>query len=224
MIDGLPDRITSKIWPEPMSGCWLWSGYDVSGYGRTRFGARCNRVLVHRLIFETVVGPIPEGMCVCHRCDNPSCCNPDHLFLGTLSDNTQDMLAKGRGGHKSGERNPTSVLTDAEVRMIRRMVSAGESQAEVARRFCVTQSSVSRIAIGDHRKDAGGPITRRQKQRKKLTAAQVRCVCERLRGGDLQRVIAKDFGVSQGAISRIATGKTRVELELTGESNGTDSE
>lgn len=83
-------------------GCWEWSlGKDRVGYGRLKvqMGSRdCFRFTsAHRYAYEVFVGPIPERMNVLHRCDNRSCCNPKHLFLGTQQDNMRDMHAKGRG-------------------------------------------------------------------------------------------------------------------------------
>ncbi len=76
--------------------CWLWTGATSSAnYGQIRF-AKDKCVLTHRLAWEVTKGAIPDGLYVLHRCDNPPCCNPDHLFLGTAADNTADMMAKGR--------------------------------------------------------------------------------------------------------------------------------
>lgn len=80
--------------PEPNTGCWLWLGTIKGGYGNVAFCGRTMRT--HRLAYELTHGPIPSGLCVCHRCDTPSCCNPDHLFLGTPNDNNQDKIRKGR--------------------------------------------------------------------------------------------------------------------------------
>ena len=90
--------VGDRIWPlvskgDP-SGCWLWMGYKVGGYGSIRVGGRNRRV--HRLVYELLVGPIPVGLLVCHHCDTPACCNPAHLFLGTQKANMQDASAKGR--------------------------------------------------------------------------------------------------------------------------------
>lgn len=75
--------------------CWLWDGPRfASGYGRASQGSRKRRA--HRVAYELYVAPIPEGMHVLHRCDNPPCVNPDHLFLGTHLDNMKDMERKGR--------------------------------------------------------------------------------------------------------------------------------
>jgi hypothetical protein len=83
------------------SGCWEWKlSRDRAGYGRLKIqlGARdkFRYDSAHRFAYATLVGPIPDNLCVLHRCDNPPCCNPDHLFLGTNKDNMADMIAKGR--------------------------------------------------------------------------------------------------------------------------------
>lgn len=78
------------------SQCWEWTGAtDPNGYGRLAWNDRL--WLAHRVSYTQHVGPIPDGISVCHRCDNPPCCNPAHLFLGTHADNVRDMWAKGRG-------------------------------------------------------------------------------------------------------------------------------
>lgn len=89
-----------RVMPEPNTGCHLWMGPLCRlGYGRIRpqgVGPNPSPVLVHRVAWERVHGPIPSGVVVCHRCDVPSCVNPDHLFLGSQKDNLRDMFAKGR--------------------------------------------------------------------------------------------------------------------------------
>lgn len=91
----LRERFNSRHIPVPESGCWLWEGaVDRYGYGKIR--DNCHRVQAHRVSWILHNGPIPEGLCVLHKCDVPGCVNPDHLFLGTNKDNTQDALKKGR--------------------------------------------------------------------------------------------------------------------------------
>jgi hypothetical protein len=81
-------------------GCWTWrAGRDKDGYGKLAIGAGGSAQVhtrAHRFAYETFIGPIPEGMVVCHRCDNPPCARPSHLFVGTPRDNNDDKIAKGR--------------------------------------------------------------------------------------------------------------------------------
>lgn len=104
-------------------GCWNWKGTTAAG-GYGSLGVRGRRgKRAHRLSWILHYGPIPEGQCVLHRCDNPSCVRPDHLFLGTQIDNIRDMNAKGRRRGPitlRGERNNFAVLTEAQVVEIRR--------------------------------------------------------------------------------------------------------
>jgi hypothetical protein len=80
------------------TGCWLWQGStDDNGYGQLTVNGEHKRA--HRYYYEQKYGCIPDGLCGCHECDNPLCCNPDHIFLGTKADNMADMYAKGRDCH-----------------------------------------------------------------------------------------------------------------------------
>lgn len=100
-----PNRPESTFWEnmDRSGDCWLWLGKPEgsNGYGRTSFHGR--RYQAHRLAYELSYGPIPDGMIVCHECDTPLCCRPDHLFLGTHIVNMDDMVTKGRAA--SGNRN-----------------------------------------------------------------------------------------------------------------------
>jgi hypothetical protein len=110
--------------------------YARSQIQEALIGAHRASWLVHR-------GHIPTGMCVLHKCDNPSCCNPAHLFLGTKADNTRDMIAKGR--QKRGEDLPQSKLTRKTVAKIR---ASKETHAVLATRFGVSQPAISMIRSG----------------------------------------------------------------------------
>ena len=95
----LEERFWSKVKKTP--GCWSWLGSkDSNGYGRIMIRERGGSKLAHRIAYEIVNGEIPSQMHACHKCDNPSCVNPDHIFIGTAKDNLQDMSKKGRWGNQ----------------------------------------------------------------------------------------------------------------------------
>jgi hypothetical protein len=112
-------NIGTRLWSRTErldSGCLVWTGYrGPLGYGEMGDGRKSVRV--HRVAYELTYGPIPEGMFVCHRCDNPPCVEPTHLFLGTPKDNVDDMVAKGREAR--GAMLPHTRLTEAQVAEIR---------------------------------------------------------------------------------------------------------
>jgi hypothetical protein len=121
-------------------GCWPWTGNRLpTGYGRV---TRRNRsIYAHRVSWVLHHGPIPAGLWVLHRCDNPPCVRPDHLFLGTNDDNVADRDAKGRGlGHAR--------LTPEDVLEIRRAVTQGLTRTELARKYGVARTTVSDAAAG----------------------------------------------------------------------------
>lgn len=131
-----------------VSECWIWTGcvgkdgYGVLGVGRKQMRA-------HRASFEAFSGEIPGGLLVCHRCDQPLCVNPDHLFLGTPRDNTQDMIRKSRRKTLRGESHPNSKITMKDRETIRLLRSSGAKLSEVAEKFGIAIQTVSAIANGD---------------------------------------------------------------------------
>jgi hypothetical protein len=142
----LADRLWRKSIPEPNSGCLLWLGAaDRFGYGTIWDGKI--RWKTHRLAFVLKRGPIPDGMHVCHHCDNPYCINPDHLFLGTPADNAADKVQKGRarGNPTAGERHSQARLTATAVLEIRRRYGAGESQRALASAYGVGKTTIQDI-------------------------------------------------------------------------------
>lgn len=132
----------SRLREDPNTGCIEWQGSrDRDGYGTLRSGRKDHKA--HRVAYEKAHGPIARGLSVCHRCDNPPCCNPAHLFLGTPRDNTHDAVRKGRNAR--GARNGHTKLNDAAVRHIRALVADGRSQEEVGRLYGVGQTAISSI-------------------------------------------------------------------------------
>ena len=140
--------IQDRFWPKvakSIDGCWNWTAVKwKNGYGFIgRGGAGAGNIGAHRLSWELEHGPIPEGLDVCHRCDNRSCVRPDHLFLGTAKQNMEDCVSKGRM-HR-GERTGSSKLTAHQVKEIRRCHSLGDTLTALGRAFDVTQGNVRSI-------------------------------------------------------------------------------
>ena len=126
------------------SECWLWTGFrDKDGYGRFQCGKRA--VGAHRVSFEIYKGEIPEKAIVLHRCDNPACVNPDHLFIGSQADNIQDCMAKGRRKVMRGDQHYNAKLSSEQVLGIRRQWSNGELSAVLEQAYGVTQQTISDI-------------------------------------------------------------------------------
>jgi hypothetical protein len=139
---GLAEKLEHASKADASTGCIVWTrGKAKAGYGMLRHGGKT--FTTHRLAYELARGPIPDGMFVCHSCDNPACVNPDHLFLGTPADNMRDMHDKGRGS--VGERHGGAKLTADDVAAIRAAVAAGALQREVADQYGLRQGYVSRI-------------------------------------------------------------------------------
>lgn len=143
----LYDRFWAKV--QKTDGCWIWTGaVDSSGYGWIGVVGRKTRA-AHRLSYEWHNGEILPGKCVCHRCDNPGCVNPDHLWLGTHADNIRDRDRKGRcnGGSKPGEDAAHALLKDDDVITIRKLCAAGHQQKDVAERFGVHKATVNDVVL-----------------------------------------------------------------------------
>jgi len=146
----LKERLLARNREDQNTGCWIWIGTRTpAGYGRLtisngKSGGKSHDA--HRLSWQVFRGDIPEGMCVLHKCDNPACINPEHLFLGTFKDNMQDCIKKGRwGARREGEAVFGAKLTEEQVRWIRQNPYRW-TQTEMAKHLRVDQSIVSRAA------------------------------------------------------------------------------
>jgi hypothetical protein len=163
----LEDRFWEKVdknGPIPehcpnLGPCWLWMGSkSVFGYGTIHDPSSTRKGgldATHRSSWRLHFGAIPDGLKVLHKCDVPSCVNPAHLFLGTLKDNTQDMLAKGRHrlapNHSKGEKNPAAKLTEEQVATMRDDYAAGISRKQLAIKFKISRSMVYLITTTNPR-------------------------------------------------------------------------
>lgn len=173
-----PDVFWKRIKKGP--GCWVWHKHDRYGLfymGGTQYSA-------HRLAWILTFGQIPTGLVVCHRCDNPPCVNPAHLFLGTAKENSEDMVRKGRSlrGSKNpshgrgmlGAKNPAAKLSDEAVLEIRRIYSAGRhTQKQIAAMFGITQGVSSHVITGRNWPHLPGaiPADKRRQRRTHLPSA-----------------------------------------------------
>lgn len=143
------DVLFANCAPEPNTGCWLWLGYvNNKGYGNIKLNGRPE--LTHRRAYRLKHGGIPEGLWILHKCDTPSCINPDHLYAGTREQNIADMISRNRqnnwNGRLAGEANPNAILTGDEVREIRSIT--GVSSKRLGLLYGVGFSTISNIKLG----------------------------------------------------------------------------
>jgi hypothetical protein len=141
----IAERLTDYV-ANPVTGCWEWTNYLKSdGYGAffiTKDRKR-KQVLAHRASYELHVGPLNPGEVVCHKCDNPKCIKPEHLFSGSHADNLRDMWSKGRCSH-AGEKNAAAKLSSAQVLEIR---TSNSPRKELSLRYGVSLSTITSIQL-----------------------------------------------------------------------------
>ena len=161
IVSRLALKLAAGLTQEGPGGCREWGGNRTpKGYGMIKLGKRNGRrhvqVYAHRLAYELAHGPIPEGMYVMHSCDNPPCCNPNHLRIGTPADNARDRDEKGRARDPRGENAGTAKLSWEKVRAIReRWAAGGVSLAALGRRYGVSYTAISNVVTGRSWKEMG---------------------------------------------------------------------
>ena len=145
-------RLISHMKINKTTGCWEWQGSKRNGYGRMIIGSRTDgtrkTVSTHRLSYELHYGEIPQGMEICHKCDNPCCINPDHLFAGTRQDNVDDRERKGRNNPPKGEKHPKAKLTELDVLTIKEKRLQGVSFGKLAKEYGVCKKTIQDAVSG----------------------------------------------------------------------------
>lgn len=213
-----------------MTDCWEWTAGLRSGRG-ARYGAAFRNgrsTSAHRAAYEAFRGPIERGALVCHKCNNPPCCNPDHLYAGTYRDNAEDMKAHGVHRLRSPrrERHACAKLTDDSVAEIRALALTKATCAEIGARFGITAAQVSRITRDQSWASGAGAMSHRGRgefnHMATLTTEQAQEIARRARaGGQTLKAIGVEFGVSEATVVRIRQGvHWAVRREETAMSNG----
>ena len=142
-VQAMALRLAAQLTPTA-GGCLVWTGCTDGGMGYGVVSVSNRSVRTHRLAWEVAHRrPVPQGQCVLHRCDNPPCCNPEHLFLGTRADNLADMRAKGREAR--GERHGSARLGAEQIRAIRSAHREGASRYDLAHQYGVTHQHIHKI-------------------------------------------------------------------------------
>lgn len=144
------DRFNSRLKKNPATGCLEWQGARFpEGYGKIHIRPKVLRT--HRVAWALANGRWPGEMMVCHSCDNPCCCNPEHLWLGSNSDNQVDAVKKGRRSHiepTKGQKNGMARITEGEAREIIRLISEGQTNKAIAQIYGISHAQVSLIRLG----------------------------------------------------------------------------
>jgi len=144
------ERFWSRVNRLGVDDCWVWVGrINPDGYGMFDYGNRGESS--HRYVWRLFTGEdIPSGMVICHKCDNPPCCNPNHLFLGTVQDNVKDRDSKGRQRSHKGSDNNRAVLNEDKVRKIKQLRKDGMEYQKIADFMGVSNGCVNHIINGRH--------------------------------------------------------------------------
>jgi hypothetical protein len=209
-IRPLADRFWEKV--TKTDTCWLWTGAaNHLGYGQIAQGGADSankRLRATAVAWFLVRGEWPApGAHICHRCDNPPCVNPDHLFLGTAKDNLRDAIAKGRFRFLKpsfGERNVNAKMTSALVVEARARHLAGERQADLARAYNVSNSTMCAILKGRIWRALGVPVAPKVIPRR-VPIETKRMIVSRYREGASIRALSRMFHVDRATVKRYVT-------------------
>lgn len=216
------DNFYVRVLKHPGRGCWEWTGpKNNKGYGMAYVRELGRRMSAHRASFTLSNGEIPDGLWVLHKCDNPACVKPSHLFLGTPKDNVKDMFDKGRAvctGSK-GAANPNALMTDEQVTSIRKDYVSGVPLDAICARYGITRTIMHDYTGGrswPHLLGVDGSPTldelkaecaRRTRSNARLDHAKAAEIRRRLAAGELGKDLAVEFGVHKATVSDIKRGK-----------------
>jgi len=131
-----------------IGNCWVWMAM-INGIGRPFFSIAGTRILAYRMSWELEFGKIPKGHGVLHKCDNPSCVRPDHLFTGTALDNVRDMIRKGRSPKRMGELSGKAKITEAQAIEIKSLIKSGMSHRKISKLYPIGRGGVYCIQRGE---------------------------------------------------------------------------
>lgn len=201
----LSDRFWSKVQKGDPDACWLWQGAcGGTGHGMFWVSPDRKRQSAHAIALELHTGvQRPAGTFCCHRCDNPSCCNPKHLYFGTPAQNSRDMVARGRNDHGSSKVN--ALLSESQVTEIRVRYFGGETAVSLACEFGIAPGHLSNITRGRMWRLAPGPVGLKSPRR--LTPGQRQEMRQLRTSGASLREIAAKFGISASHAGNVTRGK-----------------
>ena len=206
-------RFWSKV--EISNGCWEWHGRIARRYGG--FWLRDAQQQAHRVAYHNFIGPVPNDQLVCHHCDNPICVRPDHLFLGTNSDNRVDCIHKQRHNSPWGENHHMTKLTNDDVLCIRGLIASGIRDKEIGRQFGVSNDVIGGIRRGNTWKHMTAPGAVREKWNRargersstaKLKEPEVWMIRHLVHHGCTNKTAALMFRVSPSSVDFIRRGIT----------------
>lgn len=210
----LLEAFWSKVDKRGDDECWNWTAARDKRKGYGLFGTKkiSKSTKAHRISWELVHGPAPDGMSVCHHCDNPPCVNPKHLFLGTNYDNVLDKLVKDR--QQRGEDFPTAILTEKAVIDIFELNQIGKTNEEIGRIVGVNSSTVSRILRGEDWKHVETPHRGCIKNNNTLSDQTVIEIFRTYRETRSMCKVAERLGLGDGTVFSVLKRLTHSDVEV----------